>query len=136
MLMENLLLKLHDAINKHDLEAFVNCFSENYKSEQPVHPDRIFKGREQVRKNWSANFNEMRDFRSDLLRYRIDPDLIWSEWEWQGTRQNKTTLQMRGVILFGINGNEIIWGRLYMEPVQTQGEGIDASVSKVMIGKK
>ena len=42
---ENLLFKLRDALNTHDIETFVSCFDENYYSEQPVHPDRTFQGR-------------------------------------------------------------------------------------------
>ena len=32
--------RLHDAQNRHDLDAFVACFDSDYRSEQPVHPDR------------------------------------------------------------------------------------------------
>ena len=37
--------------NAHDLEAFLACFQEDYESEQPAHPDRAFRGRDQVRSN-------------------------------------------------------------------------------------
>ena len=47
---ESILFKLRDAFNTHDIEAFVACFDENYCSHQPVHPDRTFTGREQLRK--------------------------------------------------------------------------------------
>src|ERR1044071_3107316 len=69
--------RLHDAQNKHDIEAFVACFDVNYLSEQPVHPDRTFRGSEQVRKNWSAIFSNVLDFRSDLLRTTSAPDAEW-----------------------------------------------------------
>ena len=42
--LESLLLKLKDALNKHDINSFIECFDENYFSEQPVHPDRTFLG--------------------------------------------------------------------------------------------
>jgi SnoaL-like protein len=45
------------ATNAHDIEAFVALFSEEYDSEQPAHPDRKFRGRDQVRANWSAVFS-------------------------------------------------------------------------------
>jgi hypothetical protein len=41
---EPLLFKLKDALNAHDIEAFVACFDEKYYSEQPVHPDRNSRG--------------------------------------------------------------------------------------------
>ena len=48
--------RLNAAMNAHDIEAFVACFHEDYESEQPAHPDRAFRGRDQVRENWSAIF--------------------------------------------------------------------------------
>ena len=133
---EALLFKLKDALNTHGLEAFVACFDENYYSEQPVHPDRTFQGREQVRKNWASNFEEMSDFSAHLVRHAINNDSIWSEWEWQGTRRDNSKLFMRGVIIMGVQEGKIIWGRLYVEPVEVSGKGIEAAVEEVMHGKK
>jgi hypothetical protein len=95
---ESLLFKLKDALNIHDIEAFVACFAENYHSEQPVHPDRTFQGREQVRKNWASNFYEMPDFSAQLIGYAVNSDSIWTEWEWQGTRKDNSKLFIRGVM--------------------------------------
>ena len=134
--MESLLLKLKDAFNRHDIESLSECFDEGYYSEQPVHPDRTFQGQEQVIKNWSSNFNEMYDFSAQLLRYAIDNNSIWAEWEWQGTRQDKNKLLMRGVIIMGVATDKIKWGRLYVEPVEISGKGIEAAVKEVMHGKK
>ena len=60
--------RLNDAMNAHDIDAFVACFDDDYESEQPAHPDRAFRGREQVRRNWSAIFEGVPDFRSELVR--------------------------------------------------------------------
>jgi hypothetical protein len=38
---------------------------------------------------------------------------------------------MRGVTLFGIRDNQLAWGRLYMEPVEQVGAGIDAAVEQL-----
>jgi hypothetical protein len=35
-------------MNARDIDAFVDCFDEDYESEQPAHPDRAFRGRELV----------------------------------------------------------------------------------------
>src|SRR5262245_61060761 len=48
--------RLHDAMNRHDVKAFVACVDPDYASEQPAHPDRGFGGREQVEKNWAELF--------------------------------------------------------------------------------
>jgi ketosteroid isomerase-like protein len=33
-----------DAMNRHDIDAFVACFDTDYSSEQPAHPGRTFRG--------------------------------------------------------------------------------------------
>jgi ketosteroid isomerase-like protein len=48
-------------MNAHDVEAFVSLFADDYDSLQPVHPDRAFQGRDQVRANWSAVFSGQDD---------------------------------------------------------------------------
>ncbi len=123
--------RLQKAMNNHDLEAFVECFNPDYQSEQPVHPDRRFRGREQVRKNWSAFFGSIRDFQTRLLRSAGGDDAMWTEWHWYGTQPDGTRFDMRGVIIFGIQNDRIIWGRLYMEPLQESGAGIDAAVDEL-----
>ena len=41
--------RLDAAMNAHDVDAFVALFADDYDSVQPAHPDRAFRGREQVR---------------------------------------------------------------------------------------
>jgi len=134
--LESLLLKLNSAFNTRDIELLMECFDEGYSSEQPVHPDRTFQGHEQVKKNWASNFDEMPDFSAHLVRHATSKNSIWSEWEWQGTRKDKTRLLMRGVIIMGIADGKIKWGRLYIEPVEMNGKGIKVAVEEVMHGKK
>ena len=133
---ETLLVKLNRAFNTHDINLLMECFDEDYSSEQPVHPDRSFQGHDQVRKNWASNFDEMPDFSAHLLRHAISNNSLWTEWEWQGTRQDKSKLLMSGVIIMGIEKDKIKWGRLYVEPVDISGKGIDAAVKEVMHNKK
>jgi hypothetical protein len=133
---ESLLFKLNNAFNSRDIEALVAYFDEHYHSEQPVHPDRTFQGRQQVRKNWASNFDEMPDFSAQLVRHAVNNDTVWAEWEWRGTRKDKSKLIMRGVMIMGIKEDKITWGRLYVEPVETNGKGIEAAVEEVMHGKK
>lgn len=128
--------RLHQAMNKHDLEAFVSCFDPQYSSEQPAHPDRAFGGIEQVRKNWSALFSGIPDFRADLARSCRDDDSVWAEWEWRGTKADGARMLLRGVTIFGVEGDRVRWGRLYMEPIEEEGAGIDAAVQRVTGGRK
>ena len=124
----SVLERLQAAQNQHDLEAFVDCLDPDYQSEQPVHPDRAFQGREHARQNWFAMFSSMPDFRSELLRSVTEGDATWGEWRWSGTHADGTRLEMRGVTIFGIRDDRITWGRLYMEAVEETGAGIDAVV--------
>jgi ketosteroid isomerase-like protein len=108
--------RLQQAQNAHDLEAFLACFAPNIQSDHPVHPERAFQGIEHVRKNWSAMFHNIPDFRSELLRSAVEGDTIWAEWHWFGTDRNGTRFGVRGVSILGIQADQIEWARFYMEP--------------------
>jgi ketosteroid isomerase-like protein len=119
---------LAEATNAHDIDAFVALFAEDYDSRQPAHPDRAFRGRDQVRANWSEVFGGVPDFRADLLTTAVKDDGVWSEWRWRGTHLDGSRLDMAGVIIFGVPAQHIAWARLYVEPVDQDGEGIEAAV--------
>jgi limonene-1,2-epoxide hydrolase len=123
--------RLQSAINQHDLDAFVTCIDPAYQSEQPVHPDRIFQGQNQARKNWSQVFSGIPDIEATLLRCTSEGKTVWAEWHWKGTYTDGTLFSMRGVTIFGIQQGRIRWGRLYMEPVEEVGADIDASVQQL-----
>ena len=123
--------RLNAAMNAHDLEAFLACFQDDYESEQPAHPDRAFRGREQVRINWSAVFDGVPDFSAELLRSAADGNTVWSEWHWRGTQAGGTPLDMVGVFVCGVREDRISWARLYMEPVEHAGAGIESAVRRM-----
>lgn len=115
--------RLDAAFNARDIEALVALFAADYDSVQPAHPDRAFSGREQVRENWSAIFAGVPDFRAELVGTCAEGESVWSEWRWRGTQ-----LEMAGVIVMGIRDERIAWARLYVEPVEQAGAGIEAAV--------
>jgi hypothetical protein len=123
--------RLREAMNHHDLEAFLECFDPGYQSEQPVHPQRAFSGLEQVRKNWSEVFRSIPDFQADVLRFTVEGDTEWSEWHWQGTQNGVPQLNMRGVMILGIQDGRIRWGRLYMEQIEEESGDINAKVAEM-----
>jgi ketosteroid isomerase-like protein len=127
----SVLERMHGALNAHDIDAFVELFSPDYRSEQPSHPDRQFSGREQVRENWGGTFQEVPDFHADLLRSAVSGDSVWSEWDWYGTRKDSSRLEMRGVVLMGVQDGRIAWARLYMEFVERGGAGIQEAVRRM-----
>jgi ketosteroid isomerase-like protein len=123
--------RLDRAMNAHDIEAFVACFHDDYESQQPVHPDRAFDGRDQVRQNWSSIFANVEDFRSEMLRADQVGDTEWSEWHWTGTHRDGTPLELAGVIVCGVADGRLRWARLYIEPVERGGAGIEAAVRRI-----
>jgi hypothetical protein len=44
--MNDTIARLRDAMNAHDLDAMAALFAPDYRSEQPLHPNRGFGGRE------------------------------------------------------------------------------------------
>jgi ketosteroid isomerase-like protein len=101
--------RVRDPQSDHDLDAFVACFQPDYRSEQPVHPDRAFVGSEQARSNWAEIFAGVPDFQAELLRSADQGDTGWAEWHWHGTRTDGTRLDMRGVTIFGFRQDRIDW---------------------------
>src|SRR5207342_1890954 len=94
--------RLADATNAHDLDALVACFGEEYVNETPVHPARGFRGRDQVRRNWEQIFAFVPDVRAEVVRLAVDGQTVWSEWDMTGTRGDGSDHRMRGVIIFGV----------------------------------
>ena len=127
--MGNAMARLGAAINEHDLDAFVALFAADYRSEQPAHPGRSFRGDDKVRENWTAVFAGITDLRADLLTSATTSDGVEiGEWHWHGTHVDGSAFAMRGVIVLGIDDSRVTWGRLYMEPVEQDGADIDAMV--------
>ena len=112
------LSRMENTINAHDIEAFVDCFAQDFVGEQPVHPERVVTGSENVRQNWTALFANVPDLRAKLLATAVGGDTVWAEWQWQGRQTSGNDLDMRGVTLLGVREGKINWARLYMEPVQ------------------
>ena len=114
--------------NAHDLNALVECFTDDYRNETPVHPGRSFIGREQVRANWSQIFAAVPDVESELLGCVVHGDTVWSEMEMRGTRRDGVRHLMRGVIVFGVREQRIADARFYLEPVDDSGTDVTATV--------
>ena len=123
--------QMHRALNGHDLAAFLDCFDPDYVSEQPAHPDRAFGGVEQVRKNWGRMFETLPDFKAELRAVSEDGGTVWSEWQWTATQADGSRFDMRGVTVMGVRDGRVIWARLYMEPTEFGGAGIDAAVREI-----
>lgn len=118
--------RLIRALNDHDIDAVVDCFDPLYHTEQPVHPERAYRGREQIHKEWSDTLKRLPDFKAKVIRMLTDKDTVWTEWSWTGTQRDKKRIELVGVAIYAVRNNRFIWGRAYMEPVQKLGTGIEA----------
>ena len=123
--------RLTAAQNAHDLEAMLACFHDDYRSEQPLFPARTFQGIDQVRANWSALLGAMPDFHAEVLRSAADVDTVFLEVHWTGTKADGAPLDERGVIVMGISGERIAWGRLYVDEVEPESADIDTVVRRM-----
>jgi limonene-1,2-epoxide hydrolase len=74
------------------------------------------------------------DFQVEVLRTAVAGDSVWVEWRWTGTRADSSRLEACGACIFGVRGDRIAWGRLYMEEIEVGG-GIEAAVAELSVGK-
>jgi ketosteroid isomerase-like protein len=125
-----LLDRLCAAANAHDLDAIVTCFAPDYRNDTPVHPERSFSGREQVRRNWAMILSLVPDVTTEVKAYAVDGSTVWSEWEHRGTRPDGNAHVMRGVIIFGVKDGLAAWARFYLEPVQNGRGDNDQFISR------
>jgi ketosteroid isomerase-like protein len=120
------------ATNDHDIEALVACFNDDYINETPAHPERGFRGPEQVRRNWTGIFGGVPDVRAQVMRKSTDGDTVWTEWEMSGTRRDGIAFKMRGVIIFEVADTGIGSARFYLEPVDEVSGDVNAAVESVV----
>lgn len=128
--------RLVRAVNDHDLEALVACFDADYVNETPAHPDRSFRGNEQVRRNWTQILGSVSDLRADVLQMATAGDRVWTEWEMDGTRHDGERFQMAGVVIFGLRGDTITLARFYLEPVERTTGDVDAAVDRLTASER
>jgi ketosteroid isomerase-like protein len=124
--------RLLGAVNAHDLDGLVSCFADDYLNETPAHPLRGFRGRAQVRANWTQIFAGAPDLHATVPQSLVDGDRLWTEWDICGTRPDGTALAMRGVVIFGVKPPLITSARFYLEPVEETSGDVDAHTQRVV----
>jgi len=129
--MTSILERLTDAQNRHDAELMASFVADDYASSQPVHPDRAFSGRAQVLANWTEVFAGIQDFRARMVGFCRAGDVEWGELDWAGHHTDGSVFAMRGVIIATIRDDLITSARLYMEPVDFGGEGIETAFEQL-----
>lgn len=124
--------RLVGATNDHDVDALLDCFSKEYVNETPAHPRRGFRGRDQVRHNWTSIFAGVPDITARVVASIVDGDSAWTEWEMTGTRRDGTAHAMAGVIIFTVSDDQITSARFYLEPVEHTSGDVSAAVERAL----
>lgn len=73
----------------------------------------------------------MPDFTSELVASTAEGETEWGEWHWHGHHTDGSPFAMRGITIFVLRDGLVAEGRLYMEPVEADGRGIDAAVQEL-----
>ena len=133
--MLSVVTRLRDAMNEHDLEALVDVFDPDFVSETPAHPQRTFRGADQVRRNWEQIFAGVPDLKAELLDAVVEGDTVWSEWDWHGTRRDGAPHRMRGVTIQRVRDARAVSVRFYMEPVDEGGPAAGEAVRRIVTGE-
>ncbi len=120
-----LLERMGAALDAHDLDTFVGFFREDYVGERPRHPGSPMSSREDVRTNWAEVISDVPDLHVEALAAVEDGNTIWSEWRAYGTARSGAMLELRGVIIFGVQNDQVAWSRMYLEPVEQEGLTLD-----------
>lgn len=110
--------RMIQAANRHDLDAMVACFAPDFRSQQPLHPERAFMGEAGVRHNWSFFFTTIPNIQVEIVNEVTEGDTVWAELHYHGTQTDGKTFALKGVTIASIRGDQIIWARVYVEPVQ------------------
>jgi ketosteroid isomerase-like protein len=124
--------RLVKVMNRHDAVDMAALYAPDYRSEQPVHPNRAFTGNAQVQKNWTQMFAGMPDMKVTCVAEDTVGSRSWSEWEMTGHHIDGSEFATRGVIVMGLRDDGLIqWQRLYVEPVEPESPGIEEAVQQL-----
>ena len=125
---------LHRAAAAHDLEAIVGHFAPDYALEDPIRPDRSFRGSVQVRRNWSSLLVAMPDLALEETRLVADGSTVWAEITIRGHRSDGVEQVLRGVMIYRVGSGVIRSGTFYLSPVVHDGIDADAAVRLIASG--
>jgi len=131
LVVADIIEQLIVAMNRHDARAVAGFFAADYRSEQPLHPNRGFGGSEQVLANWTSVFEGVPDFSAEAISSASAEGAVWTEMLWKGTHRDGSPFQMRGVTVLGVRDDKVAWARLYMEPVEQGGVDIEGAVREL-----
>ena len=118
--------KMREALNAHDAEGLAAQFTPDYRSEQPIHPNREYGGRDTLTSIWGDLFRAVPDLTSEVVAEVADGARVWAEWDWRGHYADGSLFGMRGITITTLTDDGLVASqRLYLEPVEHDGPGIE-----------
>jgi len=116
-----LLGRVLDGFNAHDLDAILEHFADDCVFESPRGPDpwgRRFVGKDEVRSGFAARFAGIPD-----VQYRGEGDFVSgergvSEWTLTGTTVDGERVEVRGCDLWTFRGDRIVRKDSYWKSVE------------------
>lgn len=85
--------------------------------------------------NWTALLEAMPDLRVDIEGYAVNGADVWTELHVHGTRDDGTAFEVRGVTITTVVDGRITAGRIFLEPVDTNGATIDDAMAQWATGE-
>jgi len=123
--------RLTDAMNRHDPEGMAATMAPDYRSDQPVHPNRHFVGNQQVVANWTEMFRGVPDMTVEVVAEATEGTTSFAELSCAGHHTDGSDFDFRGVIVAGVEDDLIRWMRLYLEPVEADSAAIEEAVRQL-----
>ena len=124
----DVIARLFDRTNAHDLEGLVACFAADYALINPVHPARDFVGPDQVRHNWTGLLAGVPNLHASVHRLVADGERVWVEMSMAGTRRDGEPVHLAGIQVFTVREGLVRGCRFYLEPVEPGGLDADAAI--------
>ncbi len=107
----DVLAKMVDGFNAHDIDAIMALFVDDCVFESPRGPDpwgRRFEGRAAVREGLGARFTTIPDVHYGDGRHFVSGDRGASEWTLTGTTVEGQALAVRGCDLWTFRGDAVV----------------------------
>ncbi len=117
----DVLERMLDGFNRHDLDAIMSLFAEDCVFESPRGPDpwgRRFEGRAAVREGLGARFTTIPDVRYGGGSHVVAGDRGVSEWTLTGTTTDGVRLEVRGCDIWTFRGDEVVVKNSYWKIVE------------------
>lgn len=117
----DVLERMVDGFNRHDLDAIMALFADDCVFESPRGPEpwgRRFEGRAAVREGLGARFTGIPDVRYGEGRHFVSGDRGVSEWTLTGTTVDGERLAVRGCDLWTFRGDELLVKDSYWKIVE------------------